>query len=200
MRLPTLPRPPSLLLMFSRRKLNKFLMNGTSRRDVSLTTSGVSKSSDSPPDPPTTPSNFLIPSGPILDVGSNLPGLIQVDMSNSSEPALPDPPTLRLARASGEITPQARESDSGPVSAVSAEAQLVPPHESVMSFNTNTVASTAALPGVKKDGWARLKACLRLMNQSAGVFGPLKAAVDELVGCIEIYEVSARILVQKTRI
>jgi hypothetical protein len=56
-----------------------------------------------------------------------------------------------------------------------------------------SVAPTTAIQSNGVSDWASLRAFLRVLNQSAGVFGPLKEVVDELVVCIGIYEV--RVLV-----
>jgi hypothetical protein len=86
-------------------------------------------------------------------------------------PVQTTPPTSGVGQQPSSSHPPATGPDPGPASAV----------------------PTTAIQSNRASDWAGLRAFLRVLNQSAGVFGPLKAVVDELVVCIGIYEV--RVLV-----
>lgn len=47
-------------------------------------------------------------------------------------------------------------------------------------------------------GWAGLRKFFNVLEQGTSVFGLLRTVVDELVGCVEIYEVSVPISSQTT--
>jgi hypothetical protein len=88
--------------------------------------------------------------------------------------------------------PPANSSGAGAISSQSA------PHL-VDSAATSSVGSLSSTAGPsfptqtpKQAAWAGLKTFLGILNAAADAFGPLKLAVDELVECIDLFEVSIR--------
>lgn len=64
--------------------------------------------------------------------------------------------------------------------------------ESPRSALTTTVAPSSDTPSGSSGNatrWRGAKTFLRLLDQSAGVFGPIKAVVGEFISCAEVYEV-----------
>lgn len=53
-----------------------------------------------------------------------------------------------------------------------------------------TSAPPKARSRATDDSWTYLRGFTRVLDQCAGIFGPLKTAMDELLECIEIHEVS----------
>jgi hypothetical protein len=89
----------------------------------------------------------------------------------------------------------------GPVRSANSTHNVAPPSRNLTlePLVTPTLSSPSPLRSVStlpEEGqtvingtWISLKAFLRILDQSAGVFGPLKRVMDELVLCINMYEV-----------
>lgn len=105
--------------------------------------------------------------------------------------ALTTPPPLAQTTSDINVTSPSHKAEQ-------AQAQLVS-SQPVSSVPVLGAPSTAA-QSANTSGWTGLKAFLRVIDQNVGVFGPLKAAIGELVGCIETYEVCVTFPFDITRV
>lgn len=173
--------------MPSRWKPKRFWKSITSGLDIVLPNRGASQSSISLPDAPTSTGGLQTLSGRSIDTRSetDLSTTIQDNTTNLGGEVLSELPTLLLARATSEVTlpQQASEPDSEPT-----EAQLTPLPVPIRAIHTSPAGFTTSAPSAS-DGWAALNAFLQVLDQGTRAFGPLKAVVKELIGCIKLYEV-----------
>lgn len=163
------------------RKVKKFGKSVHSRLEIFLSATTQSLISS----PNVSASSSLIASAGPVDTESktNPRTTIQADPANIGVLNLPNPPTHSLTGASEVVS-------SLPHTGGSSSERAISPHTPMVSSNTGISATITPNRSTSQDSWGSLKAFLRVVNQTAGVFGPLKAVVDELVGCIGIYEVS----------
>jgi hypothetical protein len=79
---------------------------------------------------------------------------------------------------------------------INASAQQVPAQSTLSPapVSTSSPAAPPASPSPGTNRWAGLKGFLGVLHGGAGAFGPLKVVMDELVECIEIYEVCVLVL------
>lgn len=146
---------------------------------------------------PTTPSQ--VSDAAIISGGPFTPGRpgdaqSEVNISTSHPADLASPGeqtslslTQTLSRTSGEATPLLQRKKK--FNPRKAQKQPTSVRGSAVVSDATKVASTSPVQSTSKGGWAGLKGFLRVINRSAGLFGPLKEAAGVLVECIGIYEV-----------
>ncbi|KAB5589011.1 Notchless protein [Ceratobasidium theobromae] len=106
-----------------------------------------------------------------------------VNIANSSRPTVTSPGgTAILAH---NLSSTSAQSQSYVAPNVSHTTNVPPTTPNVPSSPTTTVAHS----GIAR--WKGAKTFLKVLDQSAGVFGPLKAVVDEFVACVDVYEQAA---------
>lgn len=184
----TTPRP--LLSMLLRQRVKKFRKHVTSRLGLDALLSNTTQSSISVTN---VPNRSTTPSGGSMSVRSEINGLklAQNDTASLAGRGSVNPPTLLPTRATSEVTlPSQRTdtSDSG-----NTQPQSVFSHAPVATPIPGTARLVASARRASMGGWAALKTFMMALDQSASMFGPLKVVVNELVRCINIYDVSASI-------
>lgn len=119
---------------------------------------------------------------------------INIPVSARDSSAIPREQATSDRLSTGVLTPSLAADE---VTSRSQQANLshLAPTKSQPAIRHNPVAATSPVAAPPEQGggtssWQGLEAFLRALNQSAGVFGPLKVVVNDLVRCTEIYEVS----------
>lgn len=172
--------------MSRRRKLWKSVTSGL---DLILPTRSISRPATPSPNVLTCPEQppFSHPDG--VRSKANLSGLSTSNIGGKESPAPPPPglstlPLTLITAGTTSSIQQATKSKSD-----QAQTQHASSYISVAEAHASDAAPTSPGHSPSKCGWAWLNTFLRVVGQSASMFGPLKAAVDELIGCIEIFEV-----------
>lgn len=108
-------------------------------------------------------------------------GIQSTALSSSSSALIPSalPTDIRSEICRLATPEEACASTSG-----HAQAQPTTPHSS-------GAAATTPIQSATTNSWTSLKVFLTAIDRPSSLLGPLKGVVDELLGCIEIYEVSA---------
>lgn len=119
-------------------------------------------------------------SGGVTDSRSGADAGARTQDSTTSPGAQEGIPLLVITGPTSEVTPLSQQGSAPDLGQVPTQ---------LPSKTSETISSPSQSSGV--GSWTCLKAVVRVLEQSARVFGPLKAVVDELVACIEIYERAA---------
>ncbi|KAG9100798.1 hypothetical protein FS749_012731 [Ceratobasidium sp. UAMH 11750] len=111
----------------------------------------------------------------------------------------PNDPTHSTASASSTPVTVSHPPKDNPSKAPVVDTSLVAtlPDPNVPGDVKRPLPVPAALesttkPTVKRNGWTGLKKFTALVDRSADAFGPLKSAVDGILGCIDLFETESR--------
>lgn len=127
----------------------------------------------------------------VVQAETDIPAATSANTINAEEQVSTNSPTLASPATTGGTTPLLQPaSESG---AAEAQTQLSSARAPILAPKAAAIASPNLPQSAAIDGWVCLKALLGVVDQSTGIFGPIKAVVDELVVCIEIYEVGVSI-------
>lgn len=180
-----------------RKKVGQLWEKTISRLGVPRPTRSANLSSTSSLNASTTPGNPHAPSSHFVGARSetNLTTASQANAANPEDQTSPRPgvPTLVLTQTSNEVVAPPQKSSAPDLGR--AHTQTPSAHTSVAArpdAAAPAIPSQDAMAGVSRG----LRDLFSMLNADpvggvARAFGPLKAVVDELVGCVAIYEVCA---------
>lgn len=184
-----------------RRRLRRFRNRVSSQLDALLPTSGAIciRSSTSSPDMRAS-GDHPITSGYPTSIRSEIITPIasqghagQGHAGHYGNQASINSPTLLLPGTTGEITPMYRRVSTPSLG--QAYPGSVSPHASTAATGPATALPAAATQSADAGswGWTSLRSLLGVLDHHTSLFGPFKAVIAELVGCVELYEASANI-------